>query len=250
MNFDFYQLYKDYSNTELLRIVKQPTEYQPAAVVVATQILNERQVTVEEMLLVDQQLHDIDAGAKAKKEKIDALKDQATDILEPFLHPGENVEPSKWINILLLVIAIQYAWGLFGTVRRLFRFLQCNYCKLDISFSAELLTLLYVPLVFFLVFKRRRWGWILLFADNLFALIATLSESYIFFKYQRIYNSDITSFVLPILIKAAFAFFLWRDPIAYHFGISHETKKKTAIITTVGTLFFIFALYLTFGLMT
>ena len=53
MNFDFYQLYKDYSNIELLKIVKRPTEYQPTAVAVATQILNERQLTTEEIQLVD-----------------------------------------------------------------------------------------------------------------------------------------------------------------------------------------------------
>ena len=248
MNFDFYQLYKDYSNTELLKIVKRPTEYQPTAVAAATQILNERQVTTEEIQFVDQHLHDIDNSTKTKKEKIDALKGKATDFFEPVLYPSEKVEPNKWLNILLFVIAIQYAWSLFGTVRRLISFLQCGYCSLDFTFFAELLTLFYVPLIFFLLFKRRRWGWILLFADNLFSLISRISQSYIFFKYQSIHHGDTTSFLLPILIKSAFVFFLWRDPIAYHFGISKETKKKTALITTTGTLLFIFAIYLMFGL--
>jgi hypothetical protein len=248
MNFDFYQLYKDYSNTELLKIVKRPAEYQPAAVAVATQILTERQVITEEIQLVDQHFHDIDNAKKAKKEKIDALKGKATDFFEPVLHPRENVEPNKWVNILLFVIAIQYAWSLFGTLRRLIGFVQCDYCSLDITFFAELLTLLYVPLIFFLLFKRRRWGWILLFADNLFSLISRVSQSYIFFKYQSIHHGDTTSFLLPIFIKAAFVFFLWRDPIANHFGIVHETKKKTALVTTAGTLLFILIMYLMFGL--
>ena len=248
MNFDFYQLYKDYSNTELLKIVKRPTEYQAAAVAVATQILNERQVTIEEIQLVEQQFQDNDNATKVKKEKIDALKGKAIDFLEPVLHPSENVEPNKWVNILLFVIAIQYVWSLVGIVRRLISFLQCDYCSLDITFFAELLTLLYVPLIFFLLFKRRRWGWILLFADNLFSLISRVSQSYIFFKYQSIHHGDTSSFLLPIFIKAAFVFFLWRDPIANHFGIAPETKKKTAFITTGGTLLFIFAMYLMFGL--
>lgn len=248
MNIDFYQLYKDYSNLELLKIVKRPTEYQPAAVAIATQILNERQVTTEEIQLVDQHFHDIDNTTKAKKEKIDALKGKATDFFEPVLHPSENVEPNKWVNILLFVIAIQYAWSLFGTVRRLISFLPCDNCSFGITFFAEFLTLLYVPLIFFLLFKRRRWGWILLFADNLFSLILRVSQSYLFFKYQSIHHGDTTSFLLPIFIKAAFVFFLWRDPIANHFGIAHETKKKTALITTAGTLLFIFIMYLIFEL--
>jgi hypothetical protein len=248
MNFDFYQLYKDYSNTELLKIVKRPTEYQPAAVAIATEILKERQVTTDETQLVDQHFQDIDNTANAKKEKIVALKDKATDFFGPVLHPSEKVEPNKWVNILLFVIAIQYAWSLFGTVRRLIIFLQCDYCSFDVTFFAEFLTLLYVPLIFFLLFKRRRWGWILLFADNLFSLISRVSQSYIFFKYQSIHRGDTTSFLLPILIKAAFVFFLWRDPIANHFGIVKETKKKTALITTAGTVLFIFVMYLMFGL--
>jgi len=248
MNIDFYQLYKDYTNTELLKIVKRPAEYQPAAVAVATQILNERQVTTDEIQFVDQYFLDIDNNTKVKKEKIDTLKGRATDFFEPVLHPSEKVEPNKWVNILLFVIAIQYAWSLFGTARRLIGFLQCDDCSLDITFFAEFLTLIYVPLIFFLLFKRRRWGWILLFADNLFSLILRVSQSYIFFKYQSIHHGDTTSFLLPILIKAAFIFFLWLDPIANHFGIAQETKKETALITIIGTLLFIFVMYLMFGL--
>ena len=42
MNFDFYHQYKDYPNTELLKIIKRPDDYQPAAVAIATKILGER----------------------------------------------------------------------------------------------------------------------------------------------------------------------------------------------------------------
>ena len=74
MNFDFYQQYKNYSNIELLKIVKQPTDYQPAAVAVATQILNERQVTAEEIQFVEQYFQNLNSLANAKKKKIDTLK--------------------------------------------------------------------------------------------------------------------------------------------------------------------------------
>jgi hypothetical protein len=244
MNFDFYQLYTDYSNTELLKIIKQPTAYQPAAVAVAKQILSERQVTTEEIEFVEQHFHDIDNTTKAKKEKSGAIKNKVTDFFEPVLHPRESVEPSKWVNILLFIIAIQYAWSFFGTVKSLIGFLKCSYCSIDIIFFTGFLTLFYVPVIFFLLFKRRRWGWILLFADNLFSLISRASESWLFFKYQSIHQGDVSSFLLPILIKAAFVSFLWREPIADHFGITKETKTKTALITAVATLLFILGLYL------
>lgn len=239
MNFDFYQLYKDYSNADLLKIVKQPGDYQTSAITAATQILKERQVTAEEIQFIDDYFHDIESSARIKKEKIETIKTKAADFFEPVLHPSEKVEPNKWVNMLLLVIAIQYAWTLFKTAKELINFLHCNYCSLDIIFFAELLTLLYVPLIFFLLLKRRRWGWILLFADNLFSLISGASQSYIFFKYQSVHYGDTTSFLLQIIIKTAFVFFLWRDTISNYFSVTLETKKKTAFITIGGTLLFI-----------
>jgi len=246
MTFDFYQQYKDYSAIDLLKIVRRPAEYQPEAVVAATRILSERPATSEDIQFVDQYFQHLEDSAKAKKEKIDALKNKATDLLEPILHPDEKVEPRKWVNILLLVLTIQYTWLLFNTVKRLVSYFQCNYCSLDINFYAELFTLLYIPVIFFLLFKRRRWGWILLFADNLFSLILQISDSYIFFKYQNIHQGDTTSFFIPIIIRTAFVFFLWREPIAAHFRITYATKKKTALVTIAGTLLFFFIMYLLF----
>jgi hypothetical protein len=246
MDFDFYQQYKEYSNIDLLKIVRQPANYQLAAVAAAENILLERQVFAEEISAVDQYFLDIENSEIYKKEKIDGLKNKLTDFLEPVLHPSEKVEPNKWVNILLLAIAIQYAWTLFNTARRLIRFLQCNYCGFEITIIVEILTLIYVPFIFFLLFKRRRWGWILLFADNLFVLISGICQSYIFFKHQNVHHGDIISFLLSILIRAAFVSFLWRDSIANHFEVIRETKKKAALITTAGTLLFIFVMYLLF----
>jgi hypothetical protein len=248
MNIDFYQQYKNFSNTELLIIVKRPTNYQALAVAAAAQLLSERQVTDEEIQVVEQHFQDIAKSAKANREKMDALKGMATDFLEPVLHPTEKVEPRKWVNILLLAISIQYAWSLFYTGKHLIRFLRCDNCVFDIAYFAELLTLIYIPIIFFLLFKRRRWGWILLFADNLFSLISRVSQSYIFFKYQRIHHGSTTAFLMPIFIKASFVFFLWRDPIANHFGITQRTKKKTAVITIAGTLVFFLGMYVIYSL--
>lgn len=246
MGFDFYQQFKSYSTIELLKIIKRPSDYQPDAVAIATEILSQRQITPDEILFVDNYYLDIENDRKADKEKIEAYKNKATDFLQPILHPTEKIEPYKWLNIFLLVIAVQYAWDLFKTAKRLIVFLQCEYCRLDTIFWITQLTLIYVPVIFYLLYKRKRWGWILLFADNLFTLLSGISQSYIFFKYQSIHHGDTTSFLFPIFIRAAFALFLWRDSIATHFGVSNDTKKKTAIITTIITLFLILLLNILF----
>jgi hypothetical protein len=247
MDFDFCQLYKDYSNIELLKIIKSPLHYQPEAIEVATKILNNRHVTNEEEQIVEQYFDDIDKTAKAKREKIELLKDKATDFLEPVLHPSEKVEPKKWINIFLLVVAVQYAFFLFNSVQYAIFFIKCDYCSIDITFFGQLFTLFYVPLIFFLLYKRRRWGWILLFADNIFSLLSRVAQSYMFFKYQSIHHGDTASFLLIIFVKALFVFFLWRDVIASYFGVTQETKKKTTFISIGGTLVFNLIMYLMYG---
>jgi hypothetical protein len=246
MYFDFYKQYQNYSNIDLLKIVKRPNDYQPNAVTVASQILNEREVTPDEIQLVEQYYQDIENNLKIRKEKIDVYKYKASDFLEPVLHPKETVEPSKWVNILLLIITIQYAWSLFNTIKKLISFFQCDYCQIDPVFFAELLSILYVPFIFYLLWRRINWGWIFLFADNLFSLISRLSQSYLFFKYQDIHHGDTGTFLFSIFIKAAFVVFLWRDSIASYFGVPHNTKKKTAKYTTIGTLAFIVLMTLLF----
>src|ERR1700722_13542970 len=242
MDFNFYELYRDYLTVDLLKITKEPSSYQSSAVDAATNILNQRQVSLEEIEFVDQYFRDIDDSEKNRKGKIDSVKSKAGDLLEPILHPSEKVEPRKWLNILLLFITIQYVWLLLNIVKRLLYILKCNYCSLDISFWADFFTLSYVPFIFFLLFKRRRWGWILLFADNLFSFIAEIMQTYLFFKFQGINHASTVSFILPILIKGVFVFFLWQNSIAVFFGINYETKKKTFAIVTIGTLLFLFSL--------
>lgn len=247
MDFDFHQQYKDYSTIDLLKIVRQPANYQPAAITAAEDILREREISVEDISVADQYFLDLENAEKNKQEKINGLKNKVSDFLEPVLQPGEKVEPDKWRNIFLLIIAVQYAWTLFNTAGRLIRFFQCNHCSVDVIIILELLTLIYVPFIFYLLLKRRRWGWILLFADNLFILISSISQSYVFFKYQNVHQGDATSYLLSILIRVAFVSFLWRKSIADHFEVSVETKKKTALITTAGTLLFILIMYVLFG---
>lgn len=240
MAFDFYDEYKDYPNLELLKIIRNPRDYQPLAVAAASQILDERQVPDEEISSLDQSLHALAEAERYKREKFARMAAKTADLFPPTAQPHKEVEPSKWVNLLLLVIAAQYAWMLFGMTKHLIRWLSRQF--FDWFDYINFLPILYVPFIFFLIFKRRRWGWILLFADNLATLIMILSESYIFFKFQHIYHSSIVSFITPIMIRSAFTFFLWRNGITEYFGVSFAIKKRTALVVAGVTLLFVVAI--------
>jgi len=263
MNFDFYDIYKDYSNIDLLKIVMRPTEYQVAAVDAATQILSAREVTQSELEQVDNYFDEIDTETKRKTDKINLYKEKTADFFESVLKPTSEVKPEKWLNILLLVIGLQYLWTLYINLSDLVRFVKfvidcksygfdnstetvsywtCFSSRVDPIVFFQIVTLIYVPIIFYLLFKRKRWGWILLFADTLFGLISLISQSYIFFKYQQYYQSDTVSFFTRIIIKGLFAFFLWRNYISDFFNVTMEIKKKTAIVTTLIALLFILSI--------
>jgi len=265
MNFDFHDKYKDYSNIDLLKIVRRPTEYQVAAVDAATQILSSREISPTDIEQVDNYFDEIDTETKRKTDKITSYKEKTANFLEPVLNPTAEVKPEKWLNILLRVIGLQYLWTLYLNISDLIRFIKyvidcksygfdsntetvsywtCFSSRFDPLVFFQILTLIYVPIIFYLLFKRRRWGWILLFADNLFGLISTVSQSYIFFKYQQYHHGDTLSFFTQILIKGLFVFFLWRNYISDFFGVTKETKKKTAIVTAIITLLFILSIQL------
>src|SRR5690349_10019781 len=76
MNADFQQEFKDYSTIELLKIVKQPGNYQPAAVAVAHQLLQGRVVTPEEEALAEQHFAHLAFSQRVQQARLDALKNK------------------------------------------------------------------------------------------------------------------------------------------------------------------------------
>ena len=196
---------------------------------------------------------------------MNSIKEKTADFFEPLLNPTSKVKSENWLNVLLLIIALQYLRTLFINTRDFNKFikfvLDCKSFGFDSSretvsfwtcFSNQfnpliffqIATLIYVPIIFYLLFKRKSWGWILLFGDNLFGFISIISQSYFFFKYQQLHHINLDSFFTQILIKGLFVFFIWRKYISDFFNVTIETKRKTAIITTIITLVFILSLRL------
>ncbi|GEP95512.1 hypothetical protein [Chitinophaga cymbidii] len=186
MNFDFYEQFREYPNVELLKIIAQPGNYQPQAVEAASRILQDRNVTVEETEEAAQYFGEV----QAKEEKMMAYKEKAKDFLQPVIQPEATIQPAKWLKILLLLVLLDYLWVLYDAARDLVLFLRCEYCEFDsVFFLLSLLGILYVPFIFFLLWKRKRWGWILLFADSGIAVVSRLSSMLLLFKYRNYIKS-------------------------------------------------------------
>ena len=233
MSFNFYQQYSSWSTVDLLKIIQDPSEYQQEAVETAKKILEERTVTPEDKENAAAYFRERDATQQARKHRINAYKEKTTDFLDPLLNPGTEVRPEKWLNLFVVVIGLQYAWTLYTSVKYLNAALGCRNCSMDYTIAFSILNLLWFALIFYNLLKRKRWGWILLFADNVISLVLRISEIYIFFEYQRFHRGDTGTFIWTMFIKGAVTLFLWRRTIADLFGVSAKTKNETAVVATV-----------------
>lgn len=244
MDFNFNELYRDYSSIDLLKIIKRPSDYQPTAVEAAKKILGSRVVTQSEIEAAGQYFIDLENKTKAKTGKVDEYRDKAAGLLEPIVNPGTEINPVKWLNILLLVIGLQYAWTFYESIRDFIFLLNCSYCGFDLAYLLTAVNLVYIPFIFYLLLKRKRWGWILLFGDNLLALILKLIQLFMFFG-DGWFGVDAPGiFLFIICLKFLFVIFLWREDIAALFNITSAAKKQTVIIVVLIGLIYTLVLLL------
>lgn len=246
MDFNFSEEYKSYSNFELLKILKQPADYQPAAVDAATLILKEREVSEQENTQVNNHLEQIAQQRQLKKEKIDSLKQRFTGFLESYIRPDAEVRPAKWLDLLLVLMAVQYAWLLWD----LFEWLMIARRFGTFFFFDPLLLLkvfhaIYIPIVFFLLLERKRWGWIIIFADYLLTVIIQLSM--MLTRLEDIGKVSILH-IFSVVLRCAMIYFLWRKDICNLFKISDKTKQYTVVFIVVGSPFLMALLYILFDL--
>ena len=241
MDFDFYQYYQSLGTVELLKVLDNTDDYQPGAIEAVRKILTEREITENDRNEASAQRQQVLEKERKKQEAIDAYKEKAADFLQPLIKPGPGVTAEKWLNILLLFIALRYLWSFYHTIRsQIYFFRNCINCSLDILQWFQIANLIYVPVVFYLLLKRKRWGWILLFGDQVISFILGIGNLYIFFKHFAAFSNG--SEFLPMIIEAVFIFFLWRKPIAILFGVSENAKKDTLILSCMIAIAFVFLL--------
>ena len=206
MQNDFFERYKHYSTIELLKIVKRAEDYQDAAVETAKAILIERTVSEEEIQEVEWFYEKKEEQKQLKKKSIDFIKDKINQFTQPVSIPSETISVSKWLNVLLFIIFIQYLFSFYQTSRFFYKFLIYDDYRFDVSYIVLFASLAYIPVILYLLFIRNKWGWILLFADNLFVTFTKIATIFLYFKYRDLYNTGLYPLLYPLVIKFVFVF--------------------------------------------
>jgi hypothetical protein len=245
MNFDFLQKFNTYRTIELLMIIRRPDDYQPAAVEAAQSILSTRNISPEEMAEADQKLFNLEMTEKLKQEKINAYKANVTSALSAIVIPDPELKPSKWLKILLILLVLQYIRLLYRSFPTLTWLLRCETCTLDIYWLLIISEFLYIPIILFLLLRRKKWGWILLFGESVFAAVLLIIQFYSRLGYlgQSIYQLDFllfdpVTFIWPIIIRTLTLIFLLKKEITNYFNIERKAVERTIMVGVLLALSF------------
>jgi hypothetical protein len=215
-----YESYKNYPTVDLLIMARMPSEYTPEAMEAVAQLLTERTVTdadLEEVARHFQHIAD-------KSQRVSTYKQQVGSLFQQ----GGEWTPQRWLPLLLILVAVHFVW----TVVR--RGLTTRYYLThitNIAVAAEYFNLVYIAITWYLLYRKRRWGWILLCAFNLFSLLGNLSMAYYFFKYQDIHHGSTSAFLWDIFVESGFLFFLLRNQITEYFQVTKTVRQRTLFVT-------------------
>lgn len=225
MDFDFYDQYRNYSTTDLLRIINQADQYQKEAVEAAQKVLGERTVTAEDMVLMER-------GEEEERQRmagaggLQPYAEKFREVVGP-VATGRPLSPSRWFNLFLVVYGIGYAVGLYQFVHDQMIFLKCETCKGDYNLWAGFIRILFSTVLFLLLFKNRRVAWMLLVVGAISAVFTNTMQLFVLYKYRAVLHVSPVYTILNFIFPIAFALFVLKPSIITFFGLSEGAKRKT-----------------------
>jgi hypothetical protein len=227
-DINFYDQFRQHSTTDLLRISLQPDHYQPEAVSAADRLLKERGISSTERQQVEQALRE----EASVPDRFTTYKEKIADAVQPMIAPSSDY-PAQWFTFFKWAFAAYCVYNYYLFVKTCIVFWRCPSCEGIGSLIYEIFYIAYLTITFFLLAKRRRWGWILLFTATVpFVLL----DGYIIiasYKYRElgVFNP---AYSLPaILIRVALVTFLWRTRTGEFFAVDDRTKRQAAIAGVV-----------------
>jgi len=114
----------------------------------------------------------------------------------------------------------------------------------EVVFLVNCVVTVYFPVIFILLLRRKRWGWILLFADNIIASVFIVGQIIIYlysFDFLKWVRWD--SMLWSIFIRTAFLIFLLRKDITLYFNISRLTLQRAFMFAVLLALLLMAAVH-------
>ena len=150
--------------------------------------------------------------------------------MKPVIYSIKKENPIIWVRFLLILLVIFYGFSIAGTLSMLVDYVQCKACHLSFYLFLKFFSLYYIPFAFYKLSKPKKlWGWIYIYAEQLFSLSIHIGMAYRYFTS----NGSISGFLIPVMIRGFFVFCLCINPLAEYFGayVGYRQIARMVIIT-------------------
>jgi hypothetical protein len=229
MNFDFLELYKDHTNIQLLQILENPESYQPSAVNAARELLAYRVVTDADL-----------AAVNPPVSETKVFEDESiADLVDRLTNPSSTT--NKWVLPFILLTVAWFGYLVCTYMYQMFHM----YMLFGLSFGLKTLILCfdaaYYTAFCILVFKKNRWGWLMLAARTVVVLTVNIGMAATYLSERGdhiLYANDVFP---PLLLNAFFVGLLWSAPISAAYRI--QPKVKTGFLV-IGLMLALRAIYI------
>jgi hypothetical protein len=230
MEFDYYALYKDWSTLDLARVARTPNDYAPDAVTVAKEILEERRVSIEEMDTAEWELAQAEMAAAIGKPKVTDYLERFTEVFRPERgRPGEAAP--GWYTVLLVLYGLFFVFIVYSATSYIVFLHRCADCLPDQSGEAWRVGLaVYFAVGFYLLLKKKRVAWAMLLIQVIVFSCSKFSLLFYIYEHQVFVHNLWTANVLPIVLYAAFGYFLWRPYVVTYFRVTKPVKDWALLI--------------------
>ncbi|MGV3768143.1 MAG: hypothetical protein ACO1NW_18570 [Chitinophagaceae bacterium] len=131
--------------------------------------------------------------------------------------------------ILLFLLGLQYFLLLRGTMKSAFDYTFCETCPTDYLLIADWISLLYIPAIYYQLYKRRWWGWLLLVINNILFVTVNIAQTKIHSAHYPFIPGPDLKFLLPPIVKTLVVLFLFNGNAQRFFNISKRIFVSTII---------------------
>jgi hypothetical protein len=186
----FAERYKTFTNAQLIRIIDNQIEYQQLAIEAAENELAQRQLTDEELDILKTQNETQERENQIQKDKKEAFENKVKDItvsITDTLNPirTASLSTNQVINRISIAFGLLFLFQAFTQIGLIVFIFTNSQSKWDFGVVAYLLPILVLPVATLLFWRRKKYGWILLFIFLIYSVLTTIVSFILDFRSQH-----------------------------------------------------------------
>jgi hypothetical protein len=250
---DFSKLYKTISNSELLSILDNSSDYQPLAVEAAKQEFANRRLSDEEIQTAKASILDSQMQQRKRQQKVKEIQDKIKSAWFTNIEAINPVQPQmpsteKTIRLVVIVFSILFFYKLIKDFNTHLAWLN-DIIGFPLGSFLDLFPIVLLPLGAFSFWKKKKIGWTLLIIFLTFSAVETvwmLIQSFTW-KTPRFVGLDNlfprpnpATFIIQLFFSIGALYVLCKENIREVFCIDRQKAIMTIGLTAFATLILIF----------